>query len=54
MMKENSVKAIWTNEMHEDLIKQKSLNLDFEKHLVSTLKAEFRKNKINKIFKKKN
>lgn len=53
-MKETSVKAIWTNEMHEDLIKQKSLNLDFEKHLVSTLKAEFRKNKINKIFKSMN
>jgi hypothetical protein len=53
-MKETSVKSIWTNEMHKDLIKQKSLNLDFEKHLVSVLKAEFRKNKINKIFKKTN
>jgi hypothetical protein len=53
-MKETSVKAIWTKELHEDLIKQKSLNLDFEKHLVSTLKAELRKNKINKIFKKTN
>jgi hypothetical protein len=53
-MKENSVKAIWTKEIHEDLIKQKSLNLDFEKHLVSILKAELRKNKINKIFKSMN
>jgi len=48
------IRSIWTKEMHEDLIKQECFPIDFEKHLVSVLKAEKRKNIISKIFKSVN
>lgn len=49
-----SIRAIWTKEMHEDLSNSRSFPIDFEKHLVSVLKAEKRKNIISKIFKSVN
>lgn len=48
------IRAIWTKEMHEDLIKQECFPFNFEKNLVSVLKAEKRKNIISKIFKSVN
>jgi hypothetical protein len=48
------IRAIWTKEMHEDLIKQECFPFDLEKHLVSVLRAEKRKNIISKVFKSVN
>ncbi len=45
-----SIKAIWTKEMHEDLIKQEGFQTNFEKHLTSVIRAEKRKNVISKIY----
>lgn len=48
------IRAIWTREMHEDLIKQECFTTNLEKHLVSVLRAEKRKNIISKVFKSVN
>ena len=49
-----AIRSIWTKEMHEDLIKQECFPVDLERHLVSVLRAEKRKNIISKVFKSVN
>jgi 3-dehydroquinate dehydratase len=48
------VNAIWTKEMHEDLINFQFNQEDFEKNLISTITAAKRRIAINKIFKSTN